>query len=63
MAAIALNLFLGVVVSRWAPQSSKLVAGCAEQAAVGSTPIHSRLHIPRLLDSLDEFVDGAEHGR
>lgn len=39
----ALNLHVGVIVSRWAPQSSKLVAGCAEQAAVGSTPIHSRL--------------------
>ena len=39
----AVNLSVGVVVSRWMPQSSKLVAGCAEQAAVGSTPIHSRL--------------------
>ena len=29
-------------VSRWMPRSSKPVAGCAEQAAVGSTPIHSR---------------------
>jgi hypothetical protein len=29
-------------VSRWAPQSSKLVVGCTEQATVGSTPIHSR---------------------
>ena len=33
----------GVVVSWWMPWSSKPVAGCAEQAAVGSTPIHSRL--------------------
>jgi hypothetical protein len=41
----ALNLHAGVIVSRWAPQSSKLVAGCAEQAAVGSTPIHSRLRL------------------
>ena len=32
----------GVVVARWLPWSSKPVAGCAEQAAVGSTPIHSR---------------------
>ena len=37
-----INLLAGVVVSRWMPQSSTLVAGCAEQAAVGSTPIHSR---------------------
>ena len=33
---------MGVVVSRWMPQSSKLVIGCAEQAMVGSTPMHSR---------------------
>ena len=32
----------GVVVSRWMPRSSKSVAGRAERAAVGSTPIHSR---------------------
>jgi len=32
-------------VFRWMPQSSKLVAGRAERAAVGSTPIHSRLYI------------------
>ena len=30
-------------MSRWASQSSKLVAGRAERAAVGSTPILSRL--------------------
>ena len=29
-------------MSRWAPWSSKSVAGRAERAAVGSTPIHSR---------------------
>ena len=29
-------------MSRWASQSSKLVAGRAERAAVGSTPILSR---------------------
>ena len=40
------NFYVGVVVSRWMPQSSKLVAGCAEQAAVGSTPIHSRQRCP-----------------
>jgi hypothetical protein len=33
----------GVVVSRWMPRSSKPVAGRAERAVVGSTPIHSRL--------------------
>ncbi len=33
---------MGVVMSRWASQSSKLVAGRAERAAVGSTPILSR---------------------
>ena len=33
---------MGVDVSRWMPQSSKLVIGCAEQAMVGSTPMHSR---------------------
>ena len=32
----------GVDVSRWMPQSSTLVIGCAEQAMVGSTPMHSR---------------------
>ena len=32
----------GVVVPRWVPRSSKSVAGRAERAAVGSTPIHSR---------------------
>lgn len=31
-------------MSRWASQSSKLVAGRAERAAVGSTPILSRLN-------------------
>ena len=34
---------MGVVVSRWMPRSSKSVAGRPERAAVGSTPIHSRL--------------------
>lgn len=38
-----LDLNVGVIVSRWAPRSSKPVAGRAERAAVGSTPIHSRL--------------------
>lgn len=33
---------LGVDVSRWMPRSSKPAAGCAEQAAMGSTPIYSR---------------------
>ncbi len=32
----------GVVVPRWVPWSSKPVAGRAERAAVGSTPILSR---------------------
>ena len=32
----------GVDVSRWMPRSSKPVSGCAEQALVGSTPMHSR---------------------
>ncbi len=39
--------FEGVVVSRWMPRSSKPVAGRAERAAVGSTPIHSRQNILR----------------
>src|SRR5512139_4067331 len=34
----------GVVVARWPPRSSKSLAGRAERAAVGSTPIHPRLH-------------------
>jgi len=33
---------VGVVGARWLPRSSKPVAGRAERAAVGSTPIHSR---------------------
>ncbi len=33
--------FVGVVESRWAPQSSKLLGG-VKTAPVGSTPIHSR---------------------
>ncbi len=33
---------LGVVGAWWLPRSSKPVAGRAERAAVGSTPIHSR---------------------
>ncbi len=37
-----ISLRLGVAVSWWMPRSSKPAAGCAEQAAVGSTPIHSR---------------------
>ncbi len=42
----------GVDVSRWMPRSSKSVIGCAEQAMVGSTPMHSRNkvwrdHIPQ----------------
>ena len=32
----------------WAPWSSKSVAGRAERAAVGSTPIHSRLPLSAL---------------
>ncbi len=35
---------LGVVGPRWAPRSSKSVAG-RQRAAVGSTPIHSRLAV------------------
>lgn len=35
---------VGVVGARWPPWSSKSVAGRAERAAVGSTPIHSRPH-------------------
>ncbi len=42
-----LTMNLGVVGARWLPRSSKPVAGRAERAAVGSTPIHSRQHRSR----------------
>ena len=43
-------------MSRWASQSSKLVAGRAERAAVGSTPILSRLNGYRALCAIPVLI-------
>ncbi len=48
---------VGWHVSRWAPWSSKSVAGSAKLAAVGSTPMPSRLHTKYVLGLLYKEVD------